>query len=110
MTVQTGSFTHYTEKDGLPSNLIMAIVEDAHANLWLSTDKGIANFNPETGKVRNYDRTYGIASDRFFLNTRCKTTTGEIFFGGPDGLTRFHPDSIQDNPFIPPVVITSVQD
>ena len=30
-----------------------------------------------------------------------------MYFGGADGFTRFHPDSIKDNPFIPPIVITS---
>jgi transcriptional regulator with GAF, ATPase, and Fis domain len=30
-----------------------------------------------------------------------------MFFGGEGGVAAFHPDSIQDNPRIPPVVITS---
>jgi signal transduction histidine kinase len=30
-----------------------------------------------------------------------------MFFGGTDGFIRFHPDSIKDNPYVPPVVITA---
>jgi signal transduction histidine kinase len=29
-----------------------------------------------------------------------------MYFGGLDGFVRFHPDSIKDNPYIPPIVIT----
>jgi|CZKP01.1.fsa_nt_gi signal transduction histidine kinase/ligand-binding sensor domain-containing protein/DNA-binding response OmpR family regulator len=104
----TNSFIHYTEKDGLPNNLIFAIEGDAHGNLWFSTDKGISKLNPETGKIKNYDITYGFTSNRFYF-TSCKTENGEIYFGGPGGITRFDPDSIEDNPYIPSIVITSLK-
>ncbi len=102
----TNSFTHYTEMDGLPNNLIFAIQGDAQGNLWFSTNKGISKLNPETGKIKNYDITYGFTSNRFYF-TGCETENGDIYFGGPGGITRFNPDSIKDNPYIPPIVITS---
>ena len=102
----TNSFIHYTEKEGLPNNLIFVIEGDGHGNLWLSTNKGISKLNPETGEIKNYDVTYGFTSNRFYF-TGCKTENGEIYFGGPGGVTRFNPDSIKDNPYIPPIVITS---
>ena len=104
----TNSFIHYTEMEGLPNNLIFAIEGDPHGNLWFSTNKGISKLNPETGKIKNYDVTYGFASNRFYF-TGCQTKNGEIYFGGPGGITRFHPDSIRENPYIPPIVITSIK-
>jgi signal transduction histidine kinase/ligand-binding sensor domain-containing protein/AraC-like DNA-binding protein len=103
---EKNSFVHYTEKDGLASNFIMAIEGDSQDNLWISSDKGITKFNPGSKKVRNYDLSYGLTTIPFFLNTHCKTINGEIYFGGPRGITRFHPDSIHDNPYIPPVQVT----
>ncbi len=102
----TNSFIHYTEIEGLPNNLIFAIEGDAYANLWMSTNKGISKLNPETGKIKNYDISYGFTSNRFYFNG-CETENGEIYFGGPGGITRFNPDSIKDNPYVPPIVITS---
>ena len=102
----TNSYIHFTEKEGLPSNLIFAIEEDIHGNLWLSTDNGISKLNPENGAIKNYDITYGFASNRFYFRS-CKTENGEIYFAGPGGLTRFNPDSIIDNSYVPPIVITS---
>jgi hypothetical protein len=56
--------------------------------------------------IKNYDISYGFTSNRFYFSG-CKTENGEIYFGGPGGLTRFHPDSVKDNLYIPPIVINS---
>jgi len=104
----TKSFIHFTEKDGLTSNNILGIVEDDKGYLWLNTSKGISKFDPETNHFKNYDASYGLASatDASY-GFGCKTRNGEIYFPGSKGITQFHPDSIKDNPFIPPIVITS---
>ena len=104
----TNSFTHYTDKNGLANNWIFAIEMDKLGNIWLATNYGITKLNPETGEVRNYDKSYGLATNRLAFNSY-KTDDGEIYFSGPGGLTRFHPDSIKDNSYIPPIVITSLQ-
>jgi signal transduction histidine kinase len=50
----------------------------------------------------------GLLGRRFHARAICKSAvTGEIFVGGPLGLTAFHPDSIRDNSYIPPIKITS---
>ncbi|OGU70374.1 MAG: hypothetical protein A2V93_06970 [Ignavibacteria bacterium RBG_16_34_14] len=103
----TGKFTKYTERDGLSSNVVFSIQEDYESNLWLSTMKGISKFNPKTGQFKNYNKSYGFTDNKFFPDAGCKTKNGEIYFGGPGGLTRFHPDNIKDNPFIAPVVLTT---
>ena len=104
----TKSFTHFSEKNGLPSNNIRGILDDDYGYLWINTVKGISKFDPETNHLRNYDASYGIEqSADVFLGLGCKTKNGEMYFPGAKGFTRFHPDSIKDNPFIPPIVITS---
>jgi signal transduction histidine kinase/DNA-binding response OmpR family regulator len=35
-----------------------------------------------------------------------KNSKGYMYFGGLNGFNYFHPDSIRDNPFVPPVVFT----
>ena len=34
---------------------------------------------------------------------------GEMFFGGIGGLNAFYPERIVDNPYVPPVVLTSFE-
>jgi signal transduction histidine kinase/ligand-binding sensor domain-containing protein len=108
--VDSGRFTRYTEKDGLPNNVILAILEDRSGRLWLSTNKGISCFDPSrpAGKnFRNYDVSDGLQSNEFNASAYHKSRRGEMFFGGINGFNVFHPDSIQDNPYPPPVVITA---
>ena len=57
----------------------------------------------------NYTASDGLPGDSFNRRSYDKADTGELFFGSPNGLTGFYPDDIQDNPHIPPVVVTSLQ-
>ena len=104
----TNTFVELTERDGLPSSNVRGVVEDGHGVLWLNTSRGIAKYNPNTGQCRNYDVTYGLdlASDVYY-GWAYKAGNGEMFFGGANGFTRFHPDSVRENHFVPPIVLTS---
>ena len=102
-----GQFKNYTKKEGLPNDVIYGILSDDHGNLWLSTNKGLSKFNPETEVFKNYDVDDGLQSNEFNTGAFCKLTSGEMLFGGINGFNIFHPDSVRDNPYIPPVVLTS---
>ena len=104
---QNGTFTRYTERHGLPSSVIMGIAEDNAGRLWLSTKKGIARFDPQTESFRNYDESNGLQGDEFSEGGYFQGPDGEMFFGGSNGFNAFFPEDIQDDPYVPPVVITS---
>jgi ligand-binding sensor domain-containing protein/signal transduction histidine kinase len=106
---ETESFTHYREKDGLPSDLIMGILEDDQENLWISTNKGLSKFNPIKKTFKNFDVSDGLQSNEFSHEACYKSKSGEMFFGGINGFNTFYPESIKDNPHIPSVVITDFQ-
>jgi ligand-binding sensor domain-containing protein/signal transduction histidine kinase len=103
----TGWFSHYSEADGLSSNQIYGILADGDGYLWLSTNNGLSCFDPYYGTFRNYDISDGLQSAEFSPGAYFKNRSGSMFFGGVDGLNAFDPRQVQDNPYIPPVVITS---
>ncbi len=109
------SIRRYTQKDGLSDNLIAGILEDDGGRLWISTANGLSLFrNPshnqsEVPDFKNYDLQDGLQGYAFNNRAFFKNAAGEMFFGGWQGLNVFHPDSIRDNPFLPPVVITSFE-
>jgi signal transduction histidine kinase/ligand-binding sensor domain-containing protein/DNA-binding response OmpR family regulator len=103
------SFEHFTEKDGLPNNVVYGILPDSKGNLWLSTNKGLSKFNPKEKSFRNYDVNDGLQSNEFNTGAFYLGKTGEMFFGGIKGLNYFYPDAIKDNPYIPNVVITNLK-
>ncbi|MCP4402917.1 MAG: hypothetical protein GY801_37145, partial [bacterium] len=106
------TFKSYREKDGLPNAMIHGIleaevsVEGTEASLWMSTNKGLIKFNPHTETFRSYDVADG-AQREFEESAYYKSTAGEMFFGGFDGLNAFYPERITDNDDIPPIVITN---
>ena len=104
---QNGMFTRYTENQGLPSSAIQGILEDKFRSLWLSTKKGISRFDPQTETFRNYDVADGLQGDEFSQGACAQGPDGEMFFGGSNGLNAFFPENVRDNPYVPPVVITS---
>ena len=104
---QNETSTRYTEGQGLPSSAILGILEDKAGKLWLSTKKGISRFDPRTKTFRNYDVSDGLQGDEFSEGCYFQGPDGEMFFGGSNGFNAFFPENIQDNPYVPPVVITS---
>ncbi len=101
------TFTTYTQKDGLPNDTVYGILEDEKENLWLSTNKGLSKFNPETEIFKNYDSDYGLQSNEFNAASYFKSKDKTLYFGGVNGVTYFKPDEIKENPFKPPLVLTS---
>ena len=102
------NFVHYREVDGLANDVITGILEDEQGNLWLSTNKGLSRFDPRTETFRNYDVTDGLQSNEFNGGAYYKSSNGEMFFGGINGFNAFYPNRIEKNPYIPPVVLTSL--
>jgi serine phosphatase RsbU (regulator of sigma subunit)/ligand-binding sensor domain-containing protein len=96
---ETESFTHYTSKNGLPSDIIQGILGDDNGNLWISTNSGISKFNPENNKLRNYE----MEENEIYFHD---TLTGKMYFGNDRGFNIFHPDSVKESNYVPPIVLT----
>ena len=99
----------YTTANGLPNNVVYGILEDSYGRLWMSTNQGVSCFNPSTDKFRNFTEADGLQSNQFNTSSCYRTSNGQMFFGGINGLTTFRPELLQDNPYTPPVVITKLE-
>jgi signal transduction histidine kinase/ligand-binding sensor domain-containing protein len=106
---QTETFIHFTDKDGLPDNVIYAILDDEAGNLWMSTNYGLSKFNPRTRAFKNFDAKDGLQDNEFNSSSYFKSPSGELFFGGINGFNAFYPEDVRDNPHAPPVVFTGFQ-
>ncbi|TLN26657.1 GAF domain-containing protein, partial [bacterium] len=104
---ETQKFTRYTVKDGLPSNSLYGILADERSNLWISSNAGLARFDPQRETFRNYSSKDGLQGDEFNGGSFLKTSEGEMFFGGLNGLNAFFPEDVVDNTSVPAVVVTS---
>ncbi len=93
----TGKYRFYTEKDGLPNNVVYKVIDDQNGNLWIPTNKGLARFNITNESFITYGVKDGIQSNEFNLGASLRTSNGRIFFGGMNGFNSFFPDEIRKN-------------
>lgn len=110
-SLATPSILHFGKKDGLVADEIFGILEDAHENLWLSTNRGIFKFDPklpEGQRFKQFTRDHGLQGNMFFTGAYYKSTNGNMFFGGQQGFNVFHPDSIKENRYVPSVALTKL--
>ena len=105
---KTGSAKNFTEKDGIPSNTVYAVIADKKGFLWCSSNKGIFRFNPKDNSLISFTAKDGLAGDEFNRYHFAELPDGHFIFGGSGGWTFFHPDSIQNDHFQPPVAITEI--
>jgi len=108
----TASFTRVWERD-LPSAVVYAIAEDSNHRLWLSTNSGICAFDPNAASGHQFEfftSADGLGNMEFNRRAALRSRTGELFFGGMQGLTSFDPLQIlKKNPVVPPIVVTDVE-
>jgi ligand-binding sensor domain-containing protein/signal transduction histidine kinase len=104
-----GRVTRYTRKDGLPGDGIFGILGDDRGNLWISTNNGLAWFTPRGERFKVYQEEDGLQGNAFSFGGYHRGRSGKLYFGGTKGLSAFYPDSVRDDPFIPPVVITNLE-
>ena len=100
------TLTQFTEADGLVNDFVKGMLADDRENLWISTENGLSRFDPATGTFKNFTEADGLQSNFFWTGSFFKGRNGWMYFGGTNGFNAFHPDSIKDNPNIPPIVIT----
>jgi len=80
-----GVVSHWSERDGLPDNLVFTSCADGNGNLWLGTFHGLCRF--ENGRFRLFDRSDGLKSSVFWCLYRARD--GTVWGGSRSGLARF---------------------
>jgi len=104
---ETDKMVFFTEEDGLPTDLVQAILEDDYRNLWISTGSGLSKYvrteAEGKGTFINFSTKDGLQGYSFSL-AAFKSKSGELFFGGANGINSFYPGKVNTIP--PNVVIT----
>jgi signal transduction histidine kinase/ligand-binding sensor domain-containing protein len=109
LDTRTGLITHITKEDGLPNNTVYGILEDDQGTLWMSTNNGICNYDPDTKQVRNYGLSDGLIALEYNAYAYAKGKNGRMYFGNAEGVTAFTPSLLRKNAIPPQVVITDVK-
>jgi len=89
--IKKSELQQFTRANGLGNNFIYAIYEDDYNNLWMSSDHGIIRFNKNSHQSTTYLKKDGITDDEFNRISHFQEADGQIYFGGLNGVSNFHP-------------------
>lgn len=102
-------YVNYSEQHGLANAVIYKILGDDAGKLWVSTNKGISSFDPDSKVIKNYTTQNGLQESSFNLGAGLKTVSGRLYFGGIDGFNYFLPAALPENRNIPVVAFTRLR-
>lgn len=118
ITTQGGGFSQFNKEDetfitynttnGLPNNVVYQLQEDEEGYLWVSTNSGLARYNPTTGTFRNYTVNNGLKTNQFNYKSSYKSTDGTLYFGSINGFVRFNPSTFNEPKTAMPIVLTEL--
>lgn len=89
-------FTVY-EKSAYPSlssDVFFCCAEDGNGNLWLTSDAGLLQYNPETSGMRLYTEIEGLL-DTKLTNSALRLSNGDLCFGSDNGFISFSPNRLR---------------
>jgi signal transduction histidine kinase/ligand-binding sensor domain-containing protein/ActR/RegA family two-component response regulator len=105
----TSDITHYTTRDGLPSNMISGVVFDRAGKLWVSTDNAVAQFDPARKRSWLFSVEDGLQAREFTARSYLRGRNGELLFGGNNGFNLIRPELIRRNTREPRIVFTKFE-
>jgi hypothetical protein len=88
-------FSSYKDYDAFKNISLSAIEIDDKNQLWLSSDNGIIQFNPETEEIEHYYQTDGLQGDHYLKRSSFKDAENNLYFGGSNGLDAFDPSMME---------------
>lgn len=101
-------FKVYSTSNGLPSDIILSMVEDEKGNIWASTENTLFKFDPNHETIETFAEIKRIMSRRGFSEAACsRLRSGEILFGCSNGMIAFSPQKIINNAFKPNIALTN---
>ncbi len=106
--IKDSLFIFYKDK-GLSANVVYEVLKDKNNDLWFGSGYGLSKYIKKDDKFKTYTIDDGLQSMEFNLNACFASNDGEMLFGGIKGFNSFHPDSLNENKFVPNVVITKIE-
>ncbi|MBR1574869.1 MAG: response regulator [Bacteroidales bacterium] len=104
---QEGILKNITAREGLADADVCTIVTDQDDNLWIDAGNYISRYDPVDERIQNF-QVGVIGTQEFTPHCGTLLPDGRICFSARNGFILFDPQSLQLNPYIPPVRLTGL--
>ncbi|MEO1012988.1 MAG: two-component regulator propeller domain-containing protein [Bacteroidota bacterium] len=102
------SITVYNTNKGLPDNNITGILPYGEKGYWISTYNGLSFFDTDLERFQNFFVEDGLSHNEFNYSSFLLDSNGHYYFGGMNGINRFHPANVLNKSQLPPLALTKV--
>jgi len=104
------TFKSFGTTNGLPSNIILSLMEDEDGNLWIATEESLTKFTPQKETFENFSEIKRLMKKQSFSeNSRCRIHNGSMLFGFSHGIVIFDPKEITHNTFNPYLALVQLK-
>ncbi len=100
---------HYYTAQGLSNDVVLGCLQDNAKQLWFFTLNGPNLLSESEVEFKSYPYNSGFPIEEINEGAFFKTRSGDFVVGGSNGYTRFTPDRLTDNGFVPPIVFTNLK-
>lgn len=94
---------------GLRNEGVNSALGDALGRLWLATDRGISEYNPDTRTIRNFDAGDGVLDRGYYFSSTAQLADGRLAFGSKHGFTLFDPGEVEQGALPPAPLLTAIE-
>ncbi len=105
--------TFKEENNTLTSKNIYQLSFDNNQNLWAGSEVGVDQITLDKNRniigIKHYGKAAGFVGIETCQNAVVKDSLGNLWFGTINGLTKYNPKTVTNNPVPPILSITSVQ-
>lgn len=102
LAIDRGTFTHWNRQSGeLVDDNVYGLLSDDAGNIWWSSNQGLSRYQPTTKQFNHFNTSDGLPGNEFNQLAYAKDATGNLYFGGVEGLVTFNPSTITPNPHTP---------
>ncbi len=99
-------FQHYSVKEGLSSDVTMALVEDMDSTLWIVSEASLSRLNTRTGVSTNYLKTFFDGGFVFSEATPVCLPDSIMIIATSQGVLCFNPRHIAKSDYVPNIVFS----
>ncbi len=104
---ETWELKSFAGVPGMPSGGFESIQDAQFNGIWLGSEHGLTEFQPEQGWARFYPSASHFGGG-FNFGASARAADGTLYFGGK-GLLRFRPEALRDNVHAPQVVLSDLR-
>jgi len=72
----------------LPDLYVYSLLKDKNGFFWTSTNSGLCRFNKDVSQFKNFGSEFGIQDMEFNSNAFCTMKSGDLLFGGVNGINK----------------------